>query len=135
MIYLICGLFFLMGGIEYVVIFLILWFYMKNDFSVCLYFFGFVLFVFSFLVFLFLFVIGRCVDVFWRFKFLLIFCILWEIVGNVMYFMGILKWFLLGSWLVSGLGVGGEVLILVEIGRVMLEEDRIGIIFIFVFMR
>lgn len=35
----------------------------------------------------------------------------------------------------SGLGVGGEVLILVEIGRVMLEEDRIGIIFIFVFMR
>lgn len=35
----------------------------------------------------------------------------------------------------SGLGVGGEVLILVEIGRVMLEEDRIGIIFILVRIR
>lgn len=135
MTYLICGLFFLMGGIEYAVILPTLWLYMKNDFSARPYFLGFVLSAFSFSALLFSPVIGRCADVFRRPKLLLILCTLWEIAGNAMYFMGISKWFLLGSRLVSGLGAGGEALILAEIGRVTSEEDRTGIISTLVSMR
>ncbi|XP_062580382.1 major facilitator superfamily domain-containing protein 8-like [Saccostrea cucullata] len=133
--YVICGLFFLMGGIEYAVILPTLWLYMKNKFDVHPYFLGLVLSAYSFSALLFSPVIGRCSDVFRRPKLLLILCTFWEVAGNTMYFMGISKWFLLGSRLVSGLGAGGEALILAEIGRVTSEEDRTGIISSLVSMR
>uniref|UniRef100_K1P5J4 Major facilitator superfamily (MFS) profile domain-containing protein n=1 Tax=Magallana gigas TaxID=29159 RepID=K1P5J4_MAGGI len=118
-----------MGGIEYAVILPTLWLYMKNDFSARPYFLGFVLSAFSFSALLFSPVIGRCADVFRRPKLLLILCTLWEIAGNAMYFMGISKWFLLGSRLVSGLGAGGEALILAEIGIIL---DMIALPFLVV---
>lgn len=133
--YFVSGLFFLMGGIEYAVILPTLWLYMKNNFHAQPYFLGLVLSAFSFSALLFSPVIGRCADVFRRPKLLLILCTLWEVVGNIIYFMGISKWFLLGSRLVSGLGAGGEALILAEIGRVTSEEERTGVISILVAMR
>lgn len=124
-----------MGGIEYAVILPTLWLYLKNDFHAHPYFLGLVLSAFSFAALLFSPVIGRCADVFRRPKLLLILCTLWEVAGNCMYFMGISKWFLLGSRLVSGLGAGGEALILAEVGRVTSEESRTGIISTLVSMR
>lgn len=117
-----------MGGVEYAVILPTMWLYLQNTFHTEQYFLGLLLSAFSLTAMLSGPMFGRWSDITRKPKFPMIIGAVFEICGNVMYFMGLSKWFLLAGRLVSGVGAGAESVILAEISRVTTEEERTGIL-------
>ncbi|XP_052238911.1 uncharacterized protein LOC127850141 isoform X1 [Dreissena polymorpha] len=133
--YVTIGLYFFMGGIEYAVILPTIWLYLRTDFNAEEYMLGLLLSGYSFAAIMSGPLLGRWSDRFRKPKILLIVGILFEVVGNIMYFMGISVWFLLASRLVAGVGGGAEAVLMAEVTRYSPEEKRTGIISILVAIR
>ncbi|KAK3599587.1 hypothetical protein CHS0354_035826 [Potamilus streckersoni] len=133
--YIILGLFFFMGGMEYAVILPSLWLYLSGKFGAEEYFLGMVLSAFSFSAMIAGPILGRWSDVSRRPKIILLFGIVCEVGGNFMYFIGISKWFLVCSRLVTGISGGAEAVIVAEVARSTTEEKRTGIISVLIAVR
>ncbi|XP_064611794.1 uncharacterized protein LOC135475784 [Liolophura sinensis] len=133
--YFVIGMVFLLGGIEYAVILPTMWLYIESRFHAQEYFLGLMLAAFCFSGLFSGPLMGRWSDVTRRTKIILLFANCWEIGGNIMYFLGISKWFLFGSRLVSGVGAGAEATLVAELARVTSAQKRTGVLSMFIAIR
>ncbi|XP_045161310.2 uncharacterized protein LOC123526283 [Mercenaria mercenaria] len=133
--YITLGLFYFIGGVEYAVILPTLWLYLKTDFGAQEYMLGLLLSAYSFAAIISGPVLGRWSDRTRKPKIILAVGTVFQVVGNIMYFMGISVWFLLASRLVAGIGGGAEAVIMSEVTRSTEESKRTGIISILVAIR
>lgn len=117
------GLIFLLSGIEYAVILPTIWRYLQT-LDAAPYFLGLSLSAFSFSGLLAGPLFGYWSDRTLSTKKIILFANVFEIVGNVMYFMGYSKWLLLGSRLVAGIGTGAGSSIFGFLTRNTAPEDR-----------
>ncbi|CAH1772819.1 unnamed protein product [Owenia fusiformis] len=129
------GIFFLLGGIEYAVILPTIWLYLHNQFHAEQYFLGIVLSAFSFSGLFAGPIMGRWSDVAKNTKWILIFANMFEIGGNIMYFMGYSMWFILAARLIAGIGTGVGAAILADIARVTTPDERTGVLSMFMGIR
>ncbi|XP_006637917.2 major facilitator superfamily domain-containing protein 8-like [Lepisosteus oculatus] len=117
------GLIFLLSGIEYAVILPTIWRYLQT-LGAEPYFLGLGLSAFSLTGLLSGPLFGHWSDRTRRTKAIILFANLFEIAGNIMYFMGYSKWLLLSSRLVAGIGTGAGASIFGYLTRSTLPEDR-----------
>ncbi|XP_028830909.1 major facilitator superfamily domain-containing protein 8 isoform X1 [Denticeps clupeoides] len=103
--FIIIGLIFLLSGIEYAVILPTIWKYLQI-LEAPPYFLGLGLSAFSFSSLLSGPVFGLWSDRSRTTKSIILFSNVFEVVGNIMYFVGFSKWLLLSSRLVAGIGAG-----------------------------
>ncbi|KAL4220986.1 hypothetical protein ACF0H5_019251 [Mactra antiquata] len=122
------GLCYFIGGVEYAVILPTLWLYIKTDFEAKEYMLGMLLSGYSFAAIISGPLWGRWADKSRKPKLIISLGVLFQVIGNIMYFMGISVWFLLGSRLVAGIGGGAEAVIMAEVTRTSEEKSRTGII-------
>ncbi|XP_061540748.1 major facilitator superfamily domain-containing protein 8 [Phycodurus eques] len=117
------GLIFLLSGVEYAVILPTIWKYLQT-LEAPSYFLGLTLSAFSLSGLLSGPLFGHWSDRTRTSKKIILFANLFEIVGNLMYFMGFSKWFLLSSRLVAGIGTGAGSSIFGFLTRSTAPEDR-----------
>ncbi|XP_061636002.1 major facilitator superfamily domain-containing protein 8 isoform X2 [Phyllopteryx taeniolatus] len=117
------GLIFLLSGVEYAVILPTIWRYLQT-LEAPTYFLGLTLSAFSLSGLLSGPLFGHWSDRTRTTKKIILFANLFEIVGNLMYFMGFSKWFLLSSRLVAGIGTGAGSSIFGFLTRSTAPEDR-----------
>ncbi|XP_041863205.1 major facilitator superfamily domain-containing protein 8 isoform X2 [Melanotaenia boesemani] len=117
------GLIFLLSGVEYAVILPTIWRYLQI-LDAAPYFLGLVLSAFSLSGLLSGPLFGHWSDRTQTTKKIILLSNLFEIVGNLMYFMGYSKWLLLSSRLVAGLGAGAGSSIFGFLTRSTAPEDR-----------
>ncbi|XP_052819938.1 uncharacterized protein LOC128245750 [Mya arenaria] len=129
------GLFYFMSGVEYAVILPTIWLYISKDFDAEEYMLGFLLSGYSLAAIIAGPILGRYADKTRKPKILIIFGILCEVAGSLMYFAGISVWFLLASRMVAGIGGGVEAVILAEVTRNTETKSRTGTISILVSIR
>ncbi|XP_013397289.1 major facilitator superfamily domain-containing protein 8 [Lingula anatina] len=120
--------FWFFGGVEYAVILPTLWLYIHERYNAEQYFLGMILSAFSVTGLFAGPIMGRWGDKTRQTKLLLLFSNLWEIGGNIMYFLGISKWFLLGSRLVAGVGTGVGAAIIADVSRATHIEERTSVL-------
>ncbi|XP_044056318.1 uncharacterized protein mfsd8l1 [Siniperca chuatsi] len=117
------GLIFLLSGVEYAVILPTIWRYLQT-LDAAPYFLGLALSAFSLSGLVSGPLFGHWSDRTGATKKIILFANLFEIVGNLMYFMGFSKWLLLSSRLVAGLGTGAGSSIFGFLTRSTAPEDR-----------
>ncbi|XP_068135447.1 major facilitator superfamily domain-containing protein 8-like [Hyperolius riggenbachi] len=117
------GFIFLLSGIEYAVILPTVWMYLQN-LDAQPFFLGLVLSAFSLTELLSGPLFGHWSDRTGNTKHVILLSNCFEIAGNFMYFVGISKWFLLGSRLVAGIGAGAGASIFGYLTRHSSHEDR-----------
>ncbi|XP_056600293.1 major facilitator superfamily domain-containing protein 8 [Triplophysa dalaica] len=117
------GLIFLLSGVEYAVILPTIWRYLQL-LEAPPYFLGLGLSAFSFSGLVTGPVFGHWSDRTRTTKNIILFSNVFEIVGNVMYFMGYSKWLLLSSRLVAGIGAGAGSSIFGFLTRTTLPDER-----------
>ncbi|XP_024135185.1 major facilitator superfamily domain-containing protein 8 [Oryzias melastigma] len=117
------GLIFLLSGVEYAVILPTIWRYLQT-LNAEPYFLGLTLSAFSLSGLLSGPLFGHLSDRTQTTKKIILFANFFEIVGNLMYFMGYSKWLLLSSRLVAGLGTGAGSSIFGFLTRSTASEDR-----------
>ncbi|XP_056421643.1 major facilitator superfamily domain-containing protein 8-like [Hyla sarda] len=120
------GLIFLLSGIEYAVILPTVWMYLQS-LDAQPFFLGLVLSAFSLTELLSGPVFGYWSDRTGTTKHVILLSNCFEIAGNFMYFIGISKWFLLGSRLVAGVGAGAGASIFGYLTRRSSSKDRIPV--------
>ncbi|KAM4549315.1 major facilitator superfamily domain-containing protein 8 [Odontesthes bonariensis] len=117
------GLIFLLSGVEYAVILPTIWRYLQT-LDAAPYFLGLTLSAFSLSGLLSGPLFGHWSDRTQTTKKIILFANLFEVVGNLMYFMGYSKWLLLSSRLVAGIGAGAGSSIFGFLTRSTAPEDR-----------
>ncbi|KAG9351191.1 hypothetical protein JZ751_025081 [Albula glossodonta] len=117
------GLIFLLSGIEYAVILPTIWMYLQT-LDAAPYFLGLGLSAFSLSGLLFGPLFGLWSDRTRATKKIILFSNVFEIVGNLMYFMGYSKWLLLASRFVAGIGTGAGSSIFGFLTRSTAPDDR-----------
>uniref|UniRef100_A0A3P8RUP9 Major facilitator superfamily (MFS) profile domain-containing protein n=1 Tax=Amphiprion percula TaxID=161767 RepID=A0A3P8RUP9_AMPPE len=117
------GLIFLLSGVEYAVILPTIWRYLQT-LDAEPYFLGLTLSAFSLSGLLSGPLFGHWSDRTLAIKKIILFGNLFEIVGNLMYFMGYSKWLLLSSRFVAGVGAGIGSSIFGALTRCTAPEDR-----------
>uniref|UniRef100_A0A3P9L7Y7 Major facilitator superfamily (MFS) profile domain-containing protein n=1 Tax=Oryzias latipes TaxID=8090 RepID=A0A3P9L7Y7_ORYLA len=117
------GLIFLLSGVEYAVILPTIWRYLQT-LNAEPYFLGLTLSAFSLSGLLSGPLFGHLSDRTQTTKKIILFANFFEIVGNLMYFMGYSKWLLLSSRLVAGIGTGAGSSIFGFLTRSTASEDR-----------
>ncbi|XP_065115467.1 major facilitator superfamily domain-containing protein 8 isoform X2 [Paramisgurnus dabryanus] len=117
------GLIFLLSGIEYAVILPTIWMYLQT-LNAAPYFLGLILSAFSFSGLLAGPLFGHWSDRTRSTKKIILFANVFEIIGNLMYFMGYSKWLLLCSRLVAGIGNGAGSSIFGFLTRNTLPDER-----------
>ncbi|XP_069829555.1 major facilitator superfamily domain-containing protein 8-like [Dendropsophus ebraccatus] len=120
------GFIFLLSGIEYAVILPTVWLYLQS-LNAQPFFLGLVLSAFSLTELLSGPVFGYWSDSTGRTKHVILLSNCFEIAGNFMYFVGMSKWFLLGSRLVAGVGAGAGASIFGYLTRCSSSKDRIPV--------
>ncbi|XP_075718030.1 major facilitator superfamily domain-containing protein 8-like isoform X2 [Rhinoderma darwinii] len=120
------GLIFLLSGIEYAVILPTVWMYLQS-LDAWPFFLGLVLAAFSFTELLSGPVFGYWSDRTGKTKNIILLSNCFEIAGNFMYFVGISKWFLLGSRLVAGVGAGAGASIFGYLTRCSSAKERVPV--------
>lgn len=120
------GLIFLLSGIEYAVILPTVWMYLQS-LGAQPFFLGLVLSAFSLTELLSGPLFGYWSDSTGKTKNVLLLSNCFEIAGNFMYFVGISKWFLLGSRLVAGVGAGAGASIFGYLTRCSSSKDRVPV--------
>ncbi|XP_069583035.1 major facilitator superfamily domain-containing protein 8-like isoform X3 [Ranitomeya imitator] len=120
------GLIFLLSGIEYAVILPTVWLYLQS-LDAQPFFLGLVLSAFSLTELLSGPVFGYWSDRTGKTKNIILLSNCFEIAGNFMYFVGISKWFLLGSRLVAGVGAGAGASIFGYLTRCSSSKDRVPV--------
>ncbi|XP_073531454.1 major facilitator superfamily domain-containing protein 8-like [Phyllobates terribilis] len=120
------GLIFLLSGIEYAVILPTVWLYLQS-LDAQPFFLGLVLSAFSLTELLSGPVFGYWSDRTGKTKNVILLSNCFEIAGNFMYFVGISKWFLLGSRLVAGVGAGAGASIFGYLTRCSSSKDRVPV--------
>lgn len=118
------SLFFLFAGIEYAVILPTLNDYLKNEFHTKQFFYGLVLSAFSLSGVLLAPVYGVWYDRTHKTKMMIIFANMWEIAGNLLYFIGINEYYILGGRLLAGVGAGVGSAIFAHIAQTTTEAER-----------
>ncbi|XP_063965337.1 uncharacterized protein LOC129276773 [Lytechinus pictus] len=118
------SIFFLFAGIEYAVILPTLNDYLKNEFHTKQFFYGIVLSAFSLSGVLVAPVYGVWYDRTHKTKMMIIFANMWEIAGNLLYFIGINEYFVLGGRLLAGVGAGVGSAIFAHIAQTTTEAER-----------
>ncbi|PAA46993.1 hypothetical protein BOX15_Mlig002881g3 [Macrostomum lignano] len=126
--YLMIALYFFLSGVEYAVILPTMWLYIHETFGATSAFLGLMLSAFSISDLFCSPIYGRISDKYRCTKYLVIFSNLWEIGGNIMYFMGISLPFLLCSRFVTGVGAGAGAAIVSDIARATNVRERTGVI-------
>ncbi|XP_008289938.1 uncharacterized protein mfsd8l1 [Stegastes partitus] len=121
--YVTTGLIFLLSGVEYAVILPTIWRYLQT-LDAEPYFLGLTLSAFSLSGLLSGPLFGHWSDRTRAIKKIILFGNVFEIVGNLMYFMGYSKWLLLSSRLVAGIGAGIGSSIFGALTRCTAPEDR-----------
>ncbi|XP_069558361.1 major facilitator superfamily domain-containing protein 8 [Brachyistius frenatus] len=117
------GLIFILSGVEYAVILPTIWRYLQT-LDAAPYFLGLTLSAFSLSGLLSGPLFGLWSDRTLTTKKIILFSNLFEIVGNLMYFMGYSKWLLVSSRLVAGIGAGSGSSIFGLLTRISAPEDR-----------
>ncbi|XP_028259334.1 uncharacterized protein mfsd8l1 isoform X2 [Parambassis ranga] len=117
------GLIFLLSGVEYAVILPTIWRYLQT-LDAAPYFLGLTLSAFSLSGLLSGPLFGHWSDKTRTTKKIILFANFFEIVGNLMYFMGYSKWLLLSSRLVAGVGAGAGSSIFGFLTRITAPDDR-----------
>ncbi|XP_004068003.1 major facilitator superfamily domain-containing protein 8 [Oryzias latipes] len=117
------GLIFLLSGVEYAVILPTIWRYLQT-LNAEPYFLGLTLSAFSLSGLLSGPLFGHLSDRTQTTKKIILFANFFEIIGNLMYFMGYSKWLLLSSRLVAGIGTGAGSSIFGFLTRSTASEDR-----------
>ncbi|XP_064642207.1 uncharacterized protein LOC135496678 isoform X2 [Lineus longissimus] len=112
-----------------------LWLYLSERFDAQPYFLGIVMSAFSFMGLFSGPIMGRMSDKTGKTKYLILFANLWEIGGNVMYWMGFNKWFILGSRLIAGVGTGVGASIIAQVSLATTPEERTGVLSILMLCR
>ncbi|XP_075058559.1 major facilitator superfamily domain-containing protein 8-like [Mixophyes fleayi] len=120
------GFIFLLSGIEYAVILPTVWMYLQS-LGAQPFFLGLVLSAFSLTELLSGPVFGYWSDRTGQTKKVILFSNFFEIAGNFMYFVGISKWFLLGSRLVAGVGAGAGASIFGYLTRYSSSKERVPV--------
>ncbi|XP_070568719.1 uncharacterized protein [Ptychodera flava] len=118
------GIFFLFGSIEYAVILPTIYAYISETYHAEPYFLGLCLSAFSLTGLVTAPLFGKWYDKTHKTKLMILFCNLWEIAGNFMYFIGISKYFILLSRLVAGVGNGCISAIFANIAQTTTEGER-----------
>ncbi|XP_047442143.1 major facilitator superfamily domain-containing protein 8 [Mugil cephalus] len=117
------GLIFLLSGVEYAVILPTIWRYLQT-LDAAPYFLGLTLSAFSLSGLLSGPLFGHWSDRTRTTKKIILLSNIFEIVGNLMYFMGYSKWLLLSSRLVAGIGAGASSSIFGFLTRITAPDDR-----------
>ncbi|KAM4771344.1 major facilitator superfamily domain-containing protein 8-like [Rhinophrynus dorsalis] len=120
------GFIFLLSGIEYAVILPTVWMYLQS-LGAQPFFLGLVLSAFSLTELLASPIFGHWSDRTGQTKSVILLSNCFEIAGNFMYFVGISKWFLLGSRLVAGVGSGSGSSIFGYLTRSSSSKERIPV--------
>ncbi|KAM8953069.1 major facilitator superfamily domain-containing protein 8-like [Pelodytes ibericus] len=120
------GFIFLLSGIEYAVILPTVWMYLQS-LDAQPFFLGLVLSAFSLTELLAGPLFGYWSDRTGQTKTVILLSNCFEIAGNFMYFVGISKWFLLGSRLVAGVGAGAGASIFGYLTRTSSAEERVPV--------
>ncbi|XP_071998462.1 major facilitator superfamily domain-containing protein 8-like isoform X1 [Engystomops pustulosus] len=118
------GLLFLLSGIEYAVILPTVWMYLQS-LDAQPFFLGLVLSAFSLTELLSGPAFGYWSDRTGKTKNVILLSNCFEIAGNFMYFVGISKWFLLGSRLVAGVGAGAGASIFGYLTQCSTSKERV----------
>ncbi|XP_031757612.1 uncharacterized protein LOC733858 isoform X1 [Xenopus tropicalis] len=121
------GFIFLLNGIEYAVILPTIWMYLQSLDAEPV-FLGLVLSALSFTELLVGPLFGYWSDRTGQTKRVIILSNFFEIAGNLMYFVGISKWFLLGSRLVAGVGSGAGASIFGYLTRFSSNKERLSVL-------
>ncbi|KAM3932357.1 major facilitator superfamily domain-containing protein 8-like [Leptodactylus fuscus] len=124
--YVAIGFIFLLSGIEYAVILPTVWMYLQS-LDAQPFFLGLVLSAFSLTELLSGPVFGYWSDKTGKTKHVILLSNCFEIAGNFMYFVGISKWFLLGSRLVAGVGSGAGASIFGYLTRCSSSKERVPV--------
>ncbi|KAF1385590.1 hypothetical protein PFLUV_G00109350 [Perca fluviatilis] len=117
------GLIFLLSGVEYAVILPTIWMYLQT-LDAAPYFLGLALSAFSLTGLLSGPLFGHWSDRTRTTKKIILFANFFELIGNLMYFMGYSKWLLLSSRLVAGIGTGAGSSIFGVLTRSTAPKDR-----------
>ncbi|XP_063772720.1 major facilitator superfamily domain-containing protein 8-like isoform X2 [Pseudophryne corroboree] len=120
------GFLFLLSGIEYAVILPTVWMYLQT-LDAQPFFLGLVLSAFSLTELLSGPLFGHWSDCTGQTKKVLLLSNCFEIAGNFMYFVGLSKWFLLGSRLVAGVGAGAGSSIFGYLTRYSSSKERVPV--------
>ncbi|XP_074654084.1 uncharacterized protein LOC141908124 [Tubulanus polymorphus] len=135
MTYTTIGFLFGLSGVEYAVILPTLWLYISERFEAEEYFLGLILSAFSFSGLFAAPLMGRWYDYTKKVKWILLFANLWEISGNLMYFFGLNKWFILSSRLVAGIGTGASAAVVADVSRATTKDERTAVLSMFMVCR
>ncbi|KAL1023359.1 hypothetical protein UPYG_G00039710 [Umbra pygmaea] len=117
------GLIFFLSGIEYAVILPTIWRYLQT-LGAQAYFLGLTMSAFSFSGLLSGPLFGHWSDKTRTTKKIILFANMFEILGNIMYFIGYSKWLLVSSRLVAGIGTGAGSSIFGYLSRSTAPKDR-----------
>ncbi|XP_071478648.1 major facilitator superfamily domain-containing protein 8-like [Diadema antillarum] len=118
------AIFFLFAGIEYAVILPTLNDYLQNEFHAKQFFYGLVLSAFSLSGLLVAPFFGIWYDRTHKTKMMILFANMWEIAGNILYFIGLNKYYVLGGRLLAGVGAGVGSAIFAVIAQTTTEAER-----------
>lgn len=118
------AMYFLFAGVEYAVILPTLNDYLKNEFHTKQFFYGIVLSAFSLSGLLMAPVFGVWYDRAHKIKVMILFANMWEIAGNILYFIGINEYYVLGGRLLAGVGAGVGSAIFAYIAQTTTETER-----------
>ncbi|ELU07452.1 hypothetical protein CAPTEDRAFT_179683 [Capitella teleta] len=111
------------------------WLYLRNNFNANTESLGLLLSAFSLAGLISSPIMGRICDKTKNTRAVLLAANCFEIVGSIMYFMGISTWFLIGSRFIAGIGTGVEACLFADIARATSKEERTGVMSIFMAVR
>lgn len=133
--FIIIGIHFFLGGVEYAVILPTAWEYLTIHFGSKPYKFGLLLSSFFLSGLVAAPFMGLCSDRMKNTKYIFIFANFWEIGGSLLYFSANSDWLLILSRLIAGVGTGVGAALFADITRVTSTDERTGLISMFMACR
>ncbi|XP_031560106.1 major facilitator superfamily domain-containing protein 8-like [Actinia tenebrosa] len=121
------GLFFFLAGVEYAVILPTMWMYSHERYGAEPWFYGVIFAAFSFSSLILSPFFGIWVDFTEKTKSTILFANLFEIGGNILYFVAWSKYWIFAGRLIAGVGAGAGSAIFAQIARTTTEEERTGV--------
>jgi len=128
LMYVVFGLIFICGGIEYAVILPSLWLYLDNEYGAPEYMLGVVLSAYSVAATFCSPLWGRICDKTRKTRIIFMVCTCFEMGGSFLYFADISLATVVAARFISGLGAGSEAVVFAEVARYSTEKDRTGMI-------